>query len=76
MVESTFLSRDEIKELTERTVFKSQVEQLQKLGITYRTRSDGTPVVLRSHLEQEFGGMPGTKESHNEEPEWDGLNVA
>jgi len=75
MSESTFLSQDEIKALTKRVVYKSQAKQLNSLRLTYRTRADGTHVVLRSHVEKELGGVP-TNESHNEEPNWNGLDVA
>lgn len=45
------LTPDELRELTGLMRPKAQARQLDHLGIPYRTRSDGTLVVLRAHLE-------------------------
>lgn len=49
------LSRDELIELTGRTQKGKQVEALKSLGIPFKIRPDGTPVVLRTVMEVSLG---------------------
>jgi hypothetical protein len=46
-----FLSKDQLYELTGRRRPKAQARALSLMGIPYRRRPDGSPVVLRIHLE-------------------------
>lgn len=48
---STFLERDEIKELTGRTKVALQIAQLAKMGIPFFVNAVGRPVVTRSAIE-------------------------
>lgn len=49
--ESMFLSHNEVVVLTGRRRFRAQVRALNMMGISYRIRPDGRPLVLRSSLE-------------------------
>ncbi len=61
-----FLSEDEVRALTKRKQRRAQVRALRAMGIDHKTRPDGSPVVLRSHVESELGhdvkGKPAAKE--------------
>lgn len=48
---STFLEREEIKELTGRTKVALQIAQLSKMGIPFFVNAVGRPVVTRSAIE-------------------------
>ena len=48
---STFLERDEVKELTGRTKVALQIAQLAKMGIPFFVNAVGRPVVTRSAIE-------------------------
>lgn len=47
----TFLSPDEIKELTGRSYIKLQIEALSKMGLPYFVNGIGRPVVTRLAVE-------------------------
>ncbi|GAB1578625.1 MULTISPECIES: DUF4224 domain-containing protein [Bordetella] len=49
------LSPDELAEITGKTRKTSQVEILRELGIPFKIRPNGTPVVLRSAMEVALG---------------------
>lgn len=49
------LTADEIAQITARVRKKAQCEVLRQLGIPYKIRPDGTPVVLRAVMEASFG---------------------
>lgn len=71
-----FLTAEEIKELTKRTQHRAQVQALRALGITHKIRADGSPLVLRSHIEKELGGLPGGHAATKDfQPNWDGINA-
>lgn len=50
MATSEFLTKAEISEITGKRAHKLQIAELQYLGIPYRVRQDGTPLVHRSDL--------------------------
>lgn len=50
-MKETFLTRDEITQLTGRTRGKLQIEQLRKQGIAFWLNAAGLPVVPRSAIE-------------------------
>lgn len=52
------LTHDEVAALTGKVKKSAQCLELAKLGIPYKSRSDGTPVVLRVSLEVAFGHAP------------------
>lgn len=47
---SLFLSKDELIELTGRARATVQVRVLRQMGVPFRERPDGFPLVLRQHL--------------------------
>jgi len=52
------LSREEIAQLTDRVRKSAQCDVLRQLGIPYKTRPDGSPVVLRAAMEVTLGYAP------------------
>lgn len=71
-----FLTADEIKELTKRTQYRAQAQMLNHLGITHKVRSDGTLLVLRSHVEKEMGGISDAKTKVREfQPNWEAIHA-
>ena len=50
---SLCLTPNEIEEVTGKRLSDAQARELQVLGIPYRTRRDGSLVVLRIHVEYE-----------------------
>jgi hypothetical protein len=52
---SLFLSKEELVMLTGKRRPKAQGRALTHMGIPYRTRLDGSPVVLRTSLQGEGG---------------------
>lgn len=69
-----FLTREEVQELTSKKRLSSQVAVLNSLGIVYKLRPDGSPVVLKAHIEQLFGGQVAQQSPKiTWEPDWDAL---
>jgi len=69
-----FLTREEVQELTSKKRLSSQVAVLNSLGIVYKLRPDGSPVVLKAHVEQLFGGQVAQQSPKiTWEPDWDAL---
>jgi hypothetical protein len=50
------LTPTEVRELTGRIRRGAQVLALRTMGIEHRVRPDGSVAILRSHVEQLFGG--------------------
>lgn len=57
-VNSITLSNHELIELTQKVRYKAQCSVLASLGVPFKIRKDGTPVVLRSSLEATLGNAP------------------
>lgn len=75
MTGSLFLSSDDIYDLTGFKRYSSQIEALRFMGITHRIRADGSPAVLKEHVNSIFGGI--SQESAKlevAEPNWRALN--
>ena len=53
---SAILSDAELVELTKRKRKRAQCKTLDALGVPYRRRPDGSPVVFRSSMVQDQGG--------------------
>ncbi len=66
-----FLAKEELQELTGRTRRDAQVAALRSMGIEHRIRPDGSPAVLRAHVEQTLGAAGYTAKSTDVEPDWD-----
>lgn len=56
------LTKEEIKELTQKVRYGAQVRALSEMGIHHTLRPDGSPVVLHSTL-SELVGSPKRKPS-------------
>ncbi len=68
-----FLSDAEVRELTGRQRYHAQRRILAQMGIEFRPRPDGRPMVLRGHVE----GMMGARaERRPPEPDWGAMDVA
>lgn len=59
----TFLSPEEIKELTGRSYIKLQIEALSKMGLPYFVNGIGRPVVTRSAVEGRNSGVAPQKKA-------------
>jgi len=68
-----FLTREELIALTGRTRRDAQVTALRQMRIEHKIRPDGTPAVLRSHVEAQLGGKDYTEKTKDIEPDWDKL---
>ena len=56
MITSTFLTEEELRELTGRALRKRQREWLQTEGWTFTVNANGRPIVSRAHMEAMLGG--------------------
>lgn len=56
MTASTFLTEEELRELTGRALHKRQREWLQAQGWTFTVNANGRPIVSRAHMEAMLGG--------------------
>jgi len=67
-----FLTREEIQALTNKKRLSSQVAVLNSLGIVHKLLPDGSPVVLKAHVEQLLGGQAvlDHKPERTWEPDW------
>jgi hypothetical protein len=71
-----FLSEEQIREMTGRVQHNAQAKMLRSLGIIFKTRADGTILVLRDHVEKELGGKIETKRKPKEfQPNWKEANA-
>jgi hypothetical protein len=70
MIGAMFLSADEVVELTGRRQRESQAQALRMMGIEHKVRADGRLVVLRSHVEQQFGISIDRRKGATTEPDW------
>jgi len=68
---STFLTKDEVAEMTGRTQRASQTRELTHMGVIHKLRADGSVLVLRAHIEQLLGYQPTEKaKKPHFEPNW------
>jgi len=68
-----FLTSEEIKELTGLQRYTAQARALAKMGIEYKVRPNGSIVVLRSHVEKQFGEQQSNEKII--EPKWSALDA-
>lgn len=73
MTNRMFLSPEEVIELTGRQRPRSQIEALRTMGIEHRPRPDGTPAVMRRHVEAVFAAHPDGRVTSPAEPNWDAV---
>lgn len=65
-----FLEQSEIIALTGKKKYKSQLAELNTMGIPCKIRSDGSIAVLKSVVEKEFGDLSATRKMKSKEPNW------
>lgn len=71
MKSSTFLSEDEVIDLTLKRRRSSQAVALRFMGIEHRMRPDGSLAVLRTHVEQSLGVVISERKTKQEPgPNW------
>ena len=69
------LGADELEEITGRQRFTAQAKALARIGISYKLRPDGFPLVSRAHFEQIMGST-SEKQDAVIEPDWSIFNAA
>lgn len=69
----TFLDVAEVAQLTGRTRSDAQVRALRFMGVEHRVRPDGSVAVLRSHVQQVFGGSGAVPSAKAAEPDWSAI---
>lgn len=74
MEPSMFLTDEEIASLTQKKRYATQRRVLNALGVTHKIRPDGSIAILRSHVEQVFGGNVTPPKRCPTEPNWAALN--
>lgn len=72
---STFLTKEEVVEMTGRSQRAAQTRELTSMGVIHKLRADGSVLVLRAHVEQLLGyrAAEKPKEPHYE-PNWAALD--
>ena len=71
------LSGSELQELTGKQRRKAQARTLSLLGIEFKIRADGFPVVLRAHVERVLGGPEKPSRQRKKTiPNWGALDAA
>jgi len=71
------LSPQQLYDLTHRKVKSKQCEELNRLGIEYKTRYDGFPLVEQDHVRQVLGvKLEGIEKKHKRiEPNWEAMRA-
>lgn len=68
---TTFLTKEELVELTGKKLHSSQEAALKCMGITHKKRPDGSVAVLRNHIEKDFGGLQeNARMEKSWKPDW------
>lgn len=65
-----FLSTTEIYELTKKRGHAAQVRALRAMGVDHKVRADGSPAVLKLHVEKIFGGNIEKPVRMKTQPNW------
>lgn len=76
VVQSMFLSKEELQALTNRIQHAAQVRTLRSMGIQHCVRPDGSVAVMRGHIETLFGMQSRTSVRAPVEPNWGALHAA
>jgi hypothetical protein len=74
-MKSLFLSDDELIGLTNRRMRTAQVKALRGMGIQHKLRPDGSPVILRSHIEKILCGTNREQARIEIQPDWSTINA-
>ncbi len=70
-----FLSDSDIEDLTHRKRHDAQMTALNRMGIVFRQRADGSIAVLESHINKVFGGNIDKSMPKIPEPNWGEVNA-
>lgn len=70
------LSHEELCALTGLRRYRAQARALARMGIVFRVRPDGFPLVSRAHFEEIMGTELRARPSDITEPDWNALRVA
>lgn len=76
IIEPMFLSKAELKALTNRMQYAAQIRTLRAMGIQHCVRPDGSVAVMRSHIEAIFGLQNRAISRTPTEPNWGALHAA
>ena len=70
-----FLTKPDLESLTKRKQSAAQARVLRAMGIVFKLRADGSLVVLRAHVEAEFGMKQRAAQVRATfEPNWSAMN--
>lgn len=71
-MQDTFLDKEEIQTLTNKTVRPAQVRALKAMGIEHKVRPDGSVAILRAHINKVFDGNPDkeSRKTKTIQPNW------
>jgi hypothetical protein len=69
------LVSEELEEITGKRRFSAQAKALAMIGISYKLRPDGFPLVSRTHFEQIMGGASKNRDAVIE-PDWSLFDAA
>ena len=70
-----YLTDEELEGITRRKKHVAQIRALTGMGIDYRVRPDGSPLVSRLAYERNMGGID-PKNTREESPDLSSLDVA
>lgn len=70
-----FLSDSDIESLTHRKRHDAQMTVLNRMGVVFKQRADGSLAVLESHINKIFGGTIDKSSSKIPEPNWGEVNA-
>ena len=73
---SIVLTSDELRQITGRKQHRAQVQVLRELGIPYKVRADGQPIVARHAWFQSMGSRSVTPHDPSEKPDFSVFNHA
>jgi hypothetical protein len=73
MATDTFLSEEEVRDLTNRIPKNAQVRALKSMGIEHRIRPDGSVAILRAHIFKVFDGDQAQAKQIAVQPNWDAM---
>jgi hypothetical protein len=73
--QSMFLSKEELRDLTNRIQCAAQIRALRGMGIQHCIRPDGSVAVMRSHVEVLFGVQSRSGTRTPVEPNWGAIHA-
>jgi len=71
-----YLTFEELKEITGRVKPSAQIRYLRSQGFTIIPRTDGTPLISRTHFEVMMGGSHHSSKPQDFQPDFSSFHVA